>query len=227
MPMSEEVRRRLLGTSANRDLAPWQTYDRDMDPMAGESDYMKQAVAEYAQRRHVITSQHNVEELIRQQEFSTNMVKDYRFYRQEEDDLADNGQTRKGRVMHCLEFLEKLQTILPAYLSATVRKGLCGLAVYKPYETIVNGQTERIDWQYVCGVQVGYCYEYSVLHFDSHGLPLNEKWRGWRTVLLRLIQKNYITEQQAEEVFGKATGPASRRYLEQLYYFRNRKEKDE
>jgi hypothetical protein len=60
---------------------------------------------------------------------------------------------------------------------------------------------------------------------DKRGLPLNEKWRGWRTVVLRLILKGFITEQQADKVFGPATGPAARRYREQLFEFRNRGEK--
>jgi hypothetical protein len=65
--------------------------------------------------------------------------------------------------------------------------------------------------------------EYSVIWLDAHGLPLNEKKRGWRTVLLRLIQGSFITEEQAEEVFGEPTsGPVSRRYREQIFWFRNR-----
>jgi hypothetical protein len=90
-----------------------------------------------------------------------------------------------------------------------------------------TGETKRQDWHYVCAVQVGYMWEYSVLHVDPRtNLPLNEKWRGWRTVLLRLIQSGHITEQQALELFGEPTGPHAWRFKEQMYYWRNRREMD-
>lgn len=211
----EHVKRRLMGTSADS-RAPWETY-RAGDPLEGCSPEMRAEIAEYSKKHHGRTSNANVEELMRQKEMSKEMVKEYQFYKQ--DELVDDASSR-GRVLHCLEFLRMLETIIPAYLSANIRKGLSGLAVYKPKE--VDGV--RTDWQYVCGVQVGFCYEYSVLHLDSRGLPLNEKWRGWRTVLLRLIQLGFVTEEQARNVFGEATGPRSRRYNDQLYCFRNRKQ---
>lgn len=221
MAMSEAMRRRLLGTSAS-DVAPWQSWDSAMDPMAGASDDLKAEVSEYAKKRHGITSNQNIEELCRQKEMSKEMVKDYKFYMQ--DELLEE-KFRRGRVMNCFEFLEKLNTIIPAYLSVHVNKGMSGLAVMKPKE-ITNEAGDKVVtyWQYVCGVQVYWMWEYSVLHIDKRGLPLNEKYRGWRTVLLRLIQGEYITEAQADKVFGEATGVASRRYREQLFCWRNRKE---
>lgn len=220
MPMSEEARRRLLGTSAS-DRAPWETWDEAMDPMRGVPEHLKLAVEDYSKRRHTMTSSQNLEEVCRQREMSNEMVKEYKFYRQDEDDLGDE-ILRRGQIMHCLEFQQKLNSIIPCYLSAVIRKGLSGLAVYKPKAYVEDGQNKIQEWQYVCGVQVGYMHEFSTLWFDKHGLPLNEKWRGWRTVILRLIQKEFITEAQADAVFGKATGPASRRHNEQLYFFRNR-----
>jgi hypothetical protein len=213
--ITEAVKKKLLGTSAS-EVPPWQSYDTDLDPMHDASPGLRAAVAN--KRHHEKTSQQNIEELFRQKEMSTEMVKQYKFYRQDADELG-NDKLRRGRVMHCLEFLKRLQTIKPAYLSNTVRKGLIGLAVWMPGE--FGG-----EWKYACGVQFGYCHEYSSLHFDQHGLPLNEKWRGWRTVLLRLIHGGFITEQQADEAFGPALGFASRRYREQLYCWRNRKELD-
>lgn len=221
MPMSEEARRRLLGTSAD-DRAPWETWDEAMDPMRGVPEHLKLAVEDYSKRRHAITSSYNLEQVCRQKEMSTEMVKEYRFYKQEE--LTDTPE-RVGKIMDCFEFQKKLATIIPCYLSAVVRKGLSGLAVYKPKEYVEDGQVKVREWHYVCGVQVGLMHEYSSMWFDRHNLPLNEKWRGWRTVLLRLIQLGFITEQQADKVFGPAEGVASRRYREQLYCFRNRKEK--
>lgn len=223
MAMSEAVKKRLMGTSYNRDRAPWETYDQEMDPLAGCSPAMKLAVENYSKQHHRETSRQNIEEVMRQKELSTEMVKEYRFYRQEE--LVD-GPEKVGHIMSCFEFADKINTVIPCYLSANIRKGLTGLAVYKPKEYIENGQTKVQEWQYVCGVQVGFMHEFSSMNFDSHNLPLNERWRGWRTVTLRLIQMGFITEQQEIDLFGPARGQAARRHLEQLYCFRNRIQKD-
>ncbi len=219
--LPEHVKRRLMGTSAD-ERAPWETWTT-ADPLAGCSPQLKAEIAEYSQKHHGKTSSANLEELCRQKEMSKEMVKEYRFYNQE--DLLDT-PSRKGRVLNCLEFLKMLETIRPAYLSANIRRGLTGLAVYHPKDIQTADGVKRVDWQYVCGVQVGFMWEYSVVWLDAHNLPLNEKWRGWRTVLLRLIQQGHVTEKQALEVFGEPTPAGAKRYQEQLYYWRNRKELD-
>jgi hypothetical protein len=219
----DHVKRRLMGTSADRERAPWETYTT-ADPLAGCSPEMQQEIAEYSAKHHGSTSKQNVEELIRQKEMSTEMVKEYKFYKQ--DELKDSPE-RVGRILHCLDWLKMFEKIRPAYLSANVRKGLSGLAVWTPKDVRQeDGSIKRVDWQYVCGVQVGFMHEYSSLHFDVRGLPLNEKWRGWRTVNLRLIQMGFMTEEQEKQIFGEATGIASRRHREQLFCWRNRNRDD-
>lgn len=196
-------------TRNNRDEAPWQTYDRDMDPTRDWSDRTRMAVEAYSQRRHAKTSNQNLEELCRQQEMSREAVKDYKFDNQ--DEIIALVKERVGRIINVLDFWKKLETLVPCYISAHINRGLAGLAVLK------NG-----EWKYVCGIQVGYMHEYSEFWIDSHGLPLNEKWRGWRgTVLFRLITGGFISEQDAHRVFGEPSGPASRLYRERLYHYRN------
>ena len=203
-----------LGTELSEE-APWQSYDKQMDISRNWSPRMKAAVAEYSQRRHEKVHSAGLEEVMRQNELSTESVKEYRFFRQFEDQLTDEKQ-RRGELMFCLDFVEKLNEIIPAYLSVKVIKGLSGLYVFTP--DVKGGH-----WHYVCGVQASMMNEYSVIYLDSHGLPLNEKKRGWRTVLLRLITNSFITEEDAHRIFGEPfSGPISRRYREQLWYFRNR-----
>ena len=224
MPISEAAYRRLLGTSAS-DTPPWQSYDAAMDPMRGCPAHLKAQVADYATRRHAKTSNQNLEELCRQRELSSAMVKEFRFENQSE--ITGEGPDRVGVVMHCLDFLAKLETIIPAYLSSHIYKGTCGLAVKK------NGPSKEdpkiiTDWQYVTSVQVGYMHEYSTVYVDAHGLPLNHKWIGWRgTVLLRLITGGFIKEEDAHRVFGEPSGSAARSYRQQLFQYRNRGRKDE
>ena len=215
----EHVKARLLGTSYDREVAPWQSWTK-ADPMAGISPEMAAEIAEYSKKHWGRTSMKNMEELMRQKEMSNEMVKQYRFYNQ--DELKDT-PARVGHILHCLEWLKMFEKVRPAYLSANIRKGLSGLAVWHPREVKQeDGSIKLVEWQYVCGVQVGFMHEYSSMHFDSHGLPLNEKWRGWRTVNLRLIQMGHMTEEQEREIFGEAIGEASRRHKEQLYFWRNR-----
>lgn len=203
-----------LGTERNA-AAPWETYDKAMDPTRHWSPGMKAAVEKYSQKRWDKPHSAGLEEVIRQNELSTDAVKEYRFFRQFEDKLTDEKQ-RRGELMFCLDFADRLNKILPAYLSSKIRNGLAGLYVFTP--DVKGGH-----WHYVCGVQASMMYEYSVIRLDSHQLPINEKQRGWRTVLLRLITGSFISEEDAHAEFGEPhSGPISRRYREQLYYFRNR-----
>lgn len=203
-----------LGTEKS-DIAPWESYDREMDITKNWSPAFKKKVQEYSERRWTKPNSAGLEEVMRQNELSTESVKEYKFFRQFEDGLTDM-KSRRGELMFCLDFVDKLNEILPAYLSGTIRKGLSGLYVYMP--DVKGGH-----WHYVCGVQASMMFEYSVIWLDSHGLPLNERQRGWRTVLLRLIQGSFISEEDAHRVFGEPlSGPVSRRLREQLYWFRNR-----
>jgi hypothetical protein len=194
---------------------PWDSYDRQMDVTRGWSPEFKKRVEDYSKRRHEKTHSAGLEEAIRQREMSSDYVREYKFFRQFEDGLTDE-KLRQGELMFCLDFVDKLNSILPAYLSGKIIRGLSGLYVFTP--DVKGGH-----WHYVCGVQASMMNEYSVIHVDSHGLPLNEKKRGWRTVLLRLIQGSFISEDDADRVFGEPTsGPVSRRYREQMFWFRNR-----
>lgn len=61
-----------------------------------------------------------------------------------------------------------------------------------------------------------------MMRFDEHGVPLAEKYRGWRTPLLQLILKGVISQKKAEEAFGKPpTTPAFHRYNALLQSYRN------
>ena len=203
-----------LGTEKSS-VNPWESYDREMDVTRHWTAAEKKAVEEYSKKRWDKPNSAGLEEVMRQNELSTESVKEYRFFRQFEDGLTDE-KARQGELMFCLDFIERLNKILPAYLSGKVIKGLSGLYVYMP--DVKGGH-----WHYVCGVQASMMNEYSVIRLDSHNLPINEKKRGWRTVLLRLIQGSFITEDEAENEFGEPiSGWVSRRYREQCYWFRNR-----
>jgi hypothetical protein len=59
------------------------------------------------------------------------------------------------------------------------------------------------------------------MKFDEFDVPQYERYRGWRTAILRLIQDEVVTEEEVERAFGPVVhNEASELYLEQLNYFR-------
>jgi hypothetical protein len=66
--------------------------------------------------------------------------------------------------------------------------------------------------------------EWSVMRFDAWDVPINEKYRGWRTALLQLILKGVLTEEEVDRAFGPVVlNPASELYRQTLQDHRARK----
>jgi hypothetical protein len=173
------------------------------------SPALQAEIDEYAKHTHDSTSNQNKEELARWQEQNAGIAKEYQWVSPSE--YADAG-ARVGTPMHSSEFINRLR-------KAGVR---CWYKTHphKDKVTLVV-QRKSLPPEVVCFVQLGFAPELSIMNFDEHGVPLAEKYRGWRTVLLRLILTSTITEELADKIFGvpKQT-PAFNRYNEMLYQFR-------
>lgn len=136
-------------------------------------------------------------------------VKAARWAMQEE---LRNQPERMGVILSESDFLGKLQGVLTVKVNDWSRRGMRGISGWK------DGR-----WQYICAMQCGYMPEYSIMRFDEYDVPTNEEYRGWRTVLLRVITQDFATEEQVHRVFGAAEiNSASRRYRQQLWNYRNR-----
>jgi hypothetical protein len=167
----------------------------------------------------VKSSNQTVEEYRRLFEANALARKDYRWPNQEELKTQ-----REGRILHMNEFLRLLRS---AGLKAWCPErggmpGTLGLFVY--HEGLLPGCGHNWGFpHYVAFIQVPFMQEYEELYFDDYDVPLGPKRRGWRTVLLRLIEQGLLTEQKAHEVFGRPqSGWVSRRYREYLAYLRGR-----
>jgi hypothetical protein len=118
-----------------------------------------------------------------------------------------------GRMMTSGEFLGLLRKIRPdaTYNQESIlgRRGLC---VQNP----VRGK-----YYFVTTVQDGMMIEWTQMRYDEHDIPTNERYHGWRSVLMTLIQKEIITIEESDAVFGKPTGERSNRWYRQLYIMRN------
>ena len=76
--------------------------------------------------------------------------------------------------------------------------------------------------RYVCYLQAPAMYEWSVLKMDTYGKPIGEAFRGWRTVIIQLIEKEILTEFKAHQIFGEPSqNRVFQRYHESLWEARN------
>jgi hypothetical protein len=75
--------------------------------------------------------------------------------------------------------------------------------------------------KYITHLQHPLSPEWSLMRFDEFDVPTSERYRGWRTAVLRLIQEGVVTEDEVDRAFGPVTqNAASELYLEQLADFR-------
>lgn len=195
-----------------QDLPPWMTYaaqfEEKLDPR------LEEEVKRYSEKRHEKSSSQNEEELARWKEGNDEVSKQYQFIHPSE--YADEGP-RVGKIMHSSELINKLRNEcnLQCWYREHPQPRKVTLLV-RPKGGGINDAP-----QIGCWAQLGYMPEYSMVRFDEHGVPLDEKFRGWRTVLLQLILKGYLTEAQTNKFFGEAKGPASKRYLSTLKAYRD------
>ena len=207
--LSPEQVQRMQGTR-NSVVAPWLSYAAGMAEKLPET--LEDEIKEYAEHQHSRTDSQTEEELARLREENANIAQEYQWL--SPDEYADEG-ARIGTIMHSSDLIKKLT------------EG-CGLTcMYRSHPqpkrvTLLVDTTHGVkEPEVACWVQFGFMPEYSIMNFDEHGVPLQEAYRGWRTVLLQLLLKRMLTEEQATKVFGEAYGPASERYLSILRSFRS------
>jgi hypothetical protein len=65
--------------------------------------------------------------------------------------------------------------------------------------------------------------EWTVMRFNEYNVPTNERYRGWRTVLLALVMSEVLTEEEAHRAFPLRPSAASTFYQQQLQTHRSKK----
>ena len=188
--------------------ARWETYADEL--IGKDTPEMEAAVAEYAKNRHEGTSSETEETLAELKEENSAMVKEFQWITPEE--YADIGP-RIGRIYSYEQFINLL-------------RDKCKLKCF--YREMGNSQklalwvqkNECTEPELACWVQRPYMIEYEVVKFDDKNLPLDSRYRGWRTCLLEMCMKKMLTEEKINKVFGRAHGPASVRYNRTLHSIR-------
>lgn len=189
--------------------SPWETYDREM--AIEMSPEVEAAMEELGKRYHDKSSAQNEEELARWKEQNSDEKDEYKWCT--EDEYHDI-QMRFGRILHHAELITMLR-----------KAGVKCWYRQHPQEDKITLVIMKGDGmlppEVGCWLKHGYMPEYSVMGFDEHGVPLAERYRGWRTCLLQLIMKKAITEEKAHKVFGRAERGCAERYNSILYGLRN------
>ena len=161
------------------------------------------------------TSNQNLEEYARAMELNRQMAAEYALPGQEHWCLPD--EVRNGRKLHSAEFITMLRNRchLGAWTIDSDTPGFVGLWLQK------DPAGDEVP-RFLGRIQIGWMPEYQLAAFDRRGLLAGWRGIGWRTLLLEMIIRKYITEEQMNTVFGRPQGPASVRTKEILYGLRNR-----
>lgn len=151
-------------------------------------------------------------------------------YREEEQETLTDEKARTVHPMHVDEFMRKLRINgVKCFIYQTPwKKGdpasmmnTVGLWAVVPGQEQAGFIHKGEGHQYVTWMDVPFMYEWSVLRLDEHSIPIGEKYRGWRTVLSRLIAMKVLSETKAHRIFGEPSGATSKIYKRTLFEFRN------
>ena len=197
-------------------------YDKEFSYAEEIEPSVAKIMEETEQRSLTQSSQQAKEEYLRLYEGNLALRKEYRWENQEELQ-----KKREGRILHMNKFLQMLKESLPAGWTAwyTDKGGMRGtLGLYVLHSGLFSSCNHKPDEPHYIGfVQVPLMQEFEELHFDRYLVPLGSKRRGWRTILLKLIEAKILSEQDAHANFGAPpTSEVSRRYLHYLKFIRSK-----
>ena len=136
-------------------------------------------------------------------------------------DQSEMKKDRRGRTMDASLFLSKLHHICPNLY--VTQGGIVGdLALY------VTSGIVKPEWgaqfKYLGYVTLGTMPEFSKYEFDEkNDIMIRASEMGWRSVLLRFIEANILTEQQVNEEFGHPSGGENSLWYKHLHNHRNSK----
>jgi hypothetical protein len=171
--------------------APWETYNEEMDiKMPPE---LEAAVMDYAQNYHEESNNsQNKEELARQQELNAASAGEYQFVKPDEYNDVDQ---RMGHILSSAEFIRILRNKV---------KLVCFYRDHPQSDklTLLVQRTPTAELEVACWVQRGWMPELSIMDFDDHGIPLAEKFRGWRTCCMQMVLKDMLNEEQINKHLG-------------------------
>lgn len=143
-------------------------------------------------------------------------------YRIPDQEMLEDREMAQGWPMDWREFVRRVSKLNPRI------QFLAGAHPRFAQVRFAKGDGES---EYVSGFYLGRLTEFSYVAVDDMGLPVNDpllqaQCRGWREVLLKLIQKGALTEKQVELTFGPALGQRAILWDRSMHAKRNSERKN-
>lgn len=206
----------LLGQECNTcfRVLKFSFFDRDSSYRLG---YKPQCI-DCQQQPRLSMAEHSAR--LKQMNFNSEAVKRQRHEDQEEWRKID---ARRGRSMHCSDFLLKLHKLVP---SLFVKEGAIegDLALYQ-VEELPQEKWGGKNYKYLGYTSFTSLPEYSLYEFDEkYDVMIRATEQGWRDVLLRFIRAGLLTEEQVDKEFGRPSGQGSVVWFKKLWSYRNLKQ---
>lgn len=131
----------------------------------------------------------------------------------------ESDECRSGRMLHSSEIYGFLKRANPRlfFMDGNIADDISIFLTYGTPQPDLNGNTFR----YTGYMPQGWLPEFSLIEYGPQDQPVRERKRGWRTVMLRMIKAGIVTEDQVNEVFGRAYGVGAAPYNRQLQAHRS------
>ena len=142
--------------------------------------------------------------------------------RQRHPDQEILREDRPGRPLECSLFLTKLLHLVP---NLYVTQG----GYYEDLALYVTSGVPKAEWggrnfRYLGYVTLGVMPEFSRYEFDrKRDILLRATQIGWRSVLIRFVENNILTEEQCYAEFGYPSGGENSIWYKKLHNHRNAK----
>lgn len=114
--------------------------------------------------------------------------------RPDEDFYMDRDSV--GKALYHNDFLHKLKSLLGTKLITAPAHFLNELSLY------IEDSREESKCRYIGFIETGLIQEFSSYEYNEYAVPIKETRRGYRGLLMKLIQGKYVTEEQIKKTFG-------------------------
>lgn len=140
-----------------------------------------------------------------------------RVYRLTDHEELKDAKMRFGHPLSFVELIRRVRKINPAlWVEDSINMpGHCGFYRYKRPE-----RSDDPDKEFLAAFPKTILPEFSIILTDAADLPIKEQ-RGWRTVLLRLIQQRALRIEDVLVAFDEASGTVAKRWLQYTQHLRS------
>src|SRR5271155_2080371 len=156
---------------------------------------------------------------LKENTYSSDAVRAQRWGKDQLDCIDDDA--RAGRYRHHSELYSFLKTNIPSlwFMDGNFIGDVSIFRTYGcPQPRLATALCpEGRDFEYLFYMPLSWSREYSTYEFDARDIPVREKERGWRTILMRFIKLGLVTENVVNEYFGYPHGEGSIHYQRQLW----------